>query len=550
MNEDLVIFRKFIVLIRKWFEKKASLINHPAVIKDIYAEADISVGYFGILSFANLIALCGLITNSAPVIIGAMLISPLMGPILSFGFAFITGEEMAWKRSVKKIAVSVFITIVIAAVATYLSPLKDITSEIISRTRPNLYDLIIAFLSGIVGAVALCTKKNYLTIVPGVAIATAVIPPLSVTGFGIGVFNFRVAFGGFFLFFTNFVAIILATCIVFYMYGFRPSIITDEDLAQLKRRATAFAAVLFLISIPLIYTLHKSISEVRLRNNIQDTLKKSLNRERQSSLSTFNYYQRKDGKLEVNAVVNTVDYMKEEEINAVENRLSENLGGDVTLYLDQVKVQPGGLKKEAVASALPTITPPRNPADVLRTSRESVISVVRQSSEKVEKIISPSTIADLYVGFHDKTFKVSIAMKIKKDAPLSEEEILWLKRMFTNDLGIPVDLSIETVPFVPLLVFERGETSLSDDMKTALSTIKDAYMKNSSIHITVEAVPGSFFSYKKRIGLAEQRLQAVKTVLTEDFKIPESSITAAVNRKKAVRRPTVKVTLNTEQAGT
>jgi uncharacterized hydrophobic protein (TIGR00271 family) len=549
MNDDLIIFRKFIVLIRRWFEKKASLINHPAVIKDIYAEADISVGYFGILSFANLIALCGLITNSAPVIIGAMLISPLMGPILSFGFAFITGEEMAWKRSVKKIAVSVFITVVIAAMATYLSPLKDITSEIISRTRPNLYDLIIAFLSGIVGAVALCTKKNFLTIVPGVAIATAVIPPLSVTGFGIGVFNFRIAFGGFFLFFTNFVAIILATCIVFYMYGFRPSIITESDLSQLKRRATAFAAVLFLISIPLIYTLHKSISEVRLRNNIQNTLKKSLNRERRSSLSTFNYYQKKDGKLEVNAVVNTVNYMKEEEITAVEGRLNENLGSDVKLYLDQVKVQPGGLKKEAVTS-LPTITPPRNPADVLKTSRESVISVVRQSSEKVEKIISPSTIADMYVGFHDKTFKVSIAMKIKKDAPLTEEEINWLKRMFAADLGIPVDLSIETVPFVPLLVFDKGEISLSDDMKTALSTVKDAYMKNSSIRVTVQTSPESAFSYTKRAGLAEQRAQAVKTVLTEEYKIPESAVTILINKKKTLKQPTVRVTLKIEQAGT
>jgi len=550
MNDDLIIFRKFLVLIRRWFKKKASLINHPAVIKDIYAEADISVGYFGILSFANLIALCGLITNSAPVIIGAMLISPLMGPILSFGFAFITGEEMAWRRSVKKIAVSVFITVVIAAMATYLSPLKDITSEIISRTRPNLYDLIIAFLSGIVGAVALCTKKNFLTIVPGVAIATAVIPPLSVTGFGIGVFNFRIAFGGFFLFFTNFVAIILATCIVFYMYGFRPSIITESDLSQLKRRATAFAAVLFLISIPLIYTLQKSISEVRLRNNIQNTLKKSLNKERQSSLSNFNYYLKKDGKLEVNAIVNTVNYMKEEEIAAVENRLGENLDSEVKLYLDQVKVQPGGLKKDVVTSSLPTITSPRNPADVLKTSRESVISVVRQSSEKVEKIISPSTIADMYVGFHDKTFKVSIAMKIKKDAPLTGEEINWLKRMFATDLGIPVDLSIETVPFVPLLVFDRGEISLSDDMKAALSTVKDAYMKNSGILVTVQASPESAFSYKKKIGLAEQRAQAVKTVLTEEYKIPESAVTVLINKKKAVKQPTVRVTLKTVQAGT
>ena len=80
-------------------------------------------------------------------------------------------------------------TLAIAVIATYVSPIKDITSEIISRTNPNLYDLIIAFLAGTAGAGAMCTGKNYLTVVPGVAIATAVIPPLSVAGFGIGTSN-------------------------------------------------------------------------------------------------------------------------------------------------------------------------------------------------------------------------------------------------------------------------------------------------------------------------------------------------------------------------
>ena len=164
MSDTEIIFKKIIVLIKKWFQKKVSEINHIAVIKDIYNEVEISVGYFLVLSIANLIALSGLLTNSAPVIIGAMLISPLMGPILSFGFAFITGEEVVMKKALRKIATSVILTIVIAAMASFVSPLKDVTSEIISRTRPNLYDLNIAFLSGIAGAVALCTKKNYLTI--------------------------------------------------------------------------------------------------------------------------------------------------------------------------------------------------------------------------------------------------------------------------------------------------------------------------------------------------------------------------------------------------
>jgi uncharacterized membrane protein len=84
---------KSTILMKQWLQKTATAVNHEAVIKDIAQETDISVGYFLTLSAANLIALSGLITNSSPVIIGAMLISPLMGPILSFGFAFITGSR-------------------------------------------------------------------------------------------------------------------------------------------------------------------------------------------------------------------------------------------------------------------------------------------------------------------------------------------------------------------------------------------------------------------------------------------------------------------------
>ncbi len=272
---NALVLRKLFFKIDSWIQKKASFINHQEVIKDIYFEVEISVGYFLILSIANLIALGGLLLNSAPVIIGAMLISPLMGPILNVGFAFITGDKFVWEKSIKKIAISVALTLIVAAIATYLSPLKDVTNEIISRTRPNLYDLGISFLAGCAGAAAICTKKSYLTIVPGVAIATAVIPPLSVAGFGIGTGNFNILSGGIFLFFTNFVAIILSTCIVFYLFGFRPST-TTEEVSQLKKRIIFLAFVLFAISIPLIYTLHKSISEIKLRKNVESALKKNL----------------------------------------------------------------------------------------------------------------------------------------------------------------------------------------------------------------------------------------------------------------------------------
>jgi uncharacterized hydrophobic protein (TIGR00271 family) len=305
---------KTLFFIKKWLARKASKIDHSEVLKDIYLDSSISTSYFLTLTIANWIALSGLITNSAAVIIGAMLISPLMSPILNIGFAFITGDQFVWSKSLKKIAFGVALTLVTAAIATYLSPLKEVTNEILARTRPNLYDLIIALLAGTAGAAALCTKKNYLTIVPGVAIATAVIPPLSVAGFGLGTWNFRIFAGGFFLFFTNFVAIIISTCVVFFLYGFRPSVAGEETMSQIKKRVSVLAIILLLISLPLLYTLHESIVQVRLRGTIGSILKSNLDLEGQSRLSTFGYVHKKDGSLEIDSIVNTVAYMKEDEV--------------------------------------------------------------------------------------------------------------------------------------------------------------------------------------------------------------------------------------------
>jgi uncharacterized hydrophobic protein (TIGR00271 family) len=533
------------VLVKRWLQKIASAINHEAVIKDIALETDISVGYFLILSTANLIALSGLITNSAPVIIGAMLISPLMGPILSFGFAFISGSRTIWKRSIKKIVISVAVTLFVAAVAAFFSPLKEVTSEILTRTRPNLYDLIVAFLAGSAGAVALCTKKNYLTIVPGVAIATAVIPPLSVAGFGIGTQNYSLFLGGFFLFFTNFVAITIATSVIFYIYGFRPKMLTETDIVKMKRRMAYLGTVLLIISIPLIYTLHVSIGEVRLRSEVGRLLKKGFDQEKQSRLTNFDYIQKKDGRIEISAVINTVDYLDEDKIMTVEKDISGALRQGIHLSVEQVKVQPGGLKPQVINALAPLIASPKAPVDVIKTSRESVIAVVRQSAGKIEKVISPSTVTDFTVGFRDKSLTFSIVMKIKRDKPVSDEERLWLNRMIATDLNLPVDLSIETEPFMPALVFQRGEIALSEEMKKALLTLQDAYKREPTLQCRIEAFPESGVDSARQKKLAQKRAAATLQYLVNTCKIPQERIQAIV-LSKSRHRPEIKVSILSE----
>ncbi len=532
---------KLYSIVKQWLAEKASAVDYPAVSKTVHDEVEISAGYFLILSIANLIALCGLIMNSSPVIIGAMLISPLMGPILSFGFAFVTGDRGIWRSSVKKISVSVVLTILVAAIATYISPLKDLTAEIISRTKPNLYDLIIAFLAGVAGAGAICTRRNYLTIVPGVAIATAVIPPLSVAGFGAGTGNFTVFFGGFFLFFTNFVAIIISTCAVFSFYGFRPAIFLREELSKLKKRFAFLTGVLLLISVPLVYTLHRTISEVRLRASIRDSLRHELDREKRSRLATFSYAEQKGTPLRINAIVNTVSYFRENEIREVEKNIADSLRHKVVLDLEQIKVQSGGLREDVVAKPPPPpALPEKPPWEVVRDLQGKVLSLVSRSTVKIDGIISPAEIVDFTVAFHGNSSVLSVYCKIQRDTPFSDAEKLWMQRMLAADLNLPVDLQVETIPFVPLLQFKAGETALSDGMTKSILAVRNVFSRDPDIFVQLEAFAGQGRKEKKDV--SSKRLNGIRDVLVNECKVPETRVKTVISDSR-MQTPAVRLSI-------
>lgn len=528
--------------VKDWLEKKAATVNQRAVIKDVYLEVDISAGYFFLLTIANLIALSGLITNNTSVIIGAMLISPLMGPILSSGFAFITGDSLIGRRALRKITLSVLLTIVVAAFATALSPLQDITGEILARIRPNLYDLGVAFLAGTAGALAICTKRNYLTIVPGVAIATAVIPPLSVTGFGIGTLNPRVALGGFFLFFTNFVTIIICTCLVFYVYGFRPGMVTEMDKANTKKRLLSLLGILLLISLPLLYTLHRTITEARLRKNIEYSLKADFDRERMSHLSGFAYREDKDA-LRVSATVNTIVYFKDTEINEIEKNISAYMARPVTLDIEQVLVQGRGLKEEPAAQVIaPVIAPERKPApaELVKTAREETRREMSRAVKKINAVISPAKVSGFFVGFNDVEAAVSIELDVLKDWPFTEAESLWLKRMLATELSTPVDLKIRVAPVVAPLVFEGKEAALMEGMKRSFDALKEAVSKDPSLEVEVRSSRGPVINPLTR-RLVRERAEAVRGYLVEELNIPAGQVRTVVSTRKTKEPPTVTV---------
>lgn len=190
---------------------------------DSVSLADIS--YWLQVLFSAGIATLGLVLNSPAVIIGAMLISPLMGGILANGLAFAVGDLVLGARAIVNLAVSCAVAIAFAILIIAPIPFKELTPEIAARTQPNALDLFIALFSGALGSVATAKEpKGVVTSIPGVAIAVALMPPLCVVGYGIGIAlspdivgtgGYQVARGGGLLFLTNLAAITLMSMLVF-----------------------------------------------------------------------------------------------------------------------------------------------------------------------------------------------------------------------------------------------------------------------------------------------------------------------------------------------
>ncbi len=521
-------------------------VNHEAVINGVFQEVEITPWYFLVLSLANLIALMGLIVNSAPVIIGAMLISPLMGPILSTGFAFVTGNRIIWRKALGKIFLSVALTLIVAAVASYFSPLQDVTTEIAARTKPNLYDLLIAIFAGLAGAVAICTKKNFITIVPGVAIATAVIPPLSVAGFGIGTGSFSILAGGFFLFFTNFVAIIISTCAVLFFFGFTPYSDSGLEKTALKKRMVFLVSVLFVICIPLIYTLQQSITKLGLKKKISTTLKSQLDRPDVSHLSTFTYQEKSDKSIEISAVINTTRYLSEKEISSAEKVVEGTLGRRIEFHLEQIRVQPGGLKEEPAIK--PAITPllavkQRLPEEKVTDARTELQEVFFGVTEKIDTYLSPSLVRSFSIGLPGRGSSVTLALVIQRDYALSDDELRLLEKASSDETGVPVHLDVKTIPFIPPLVFPHQSVEVSEEMKRSLLAARQVFERDPDMSVLVESRVESPSRLRKNRLYATDRAGSVALYLKETCGVPPDRIRIQTSPPAKDGRPTVIVSI-------
>ena len=194
--------------------------DKPRIYTNVFNSSEFSdLNYWLEILFSIGIATLGLIINSPAVVIGAMLISPLMGPIIASGLAIALGDFYLGFKSIVNVFLSTVVAILLAAFITWILPFRSPTAEILARVQPTLLDLGVAVLSGMAGAVVMCRggKGGGITALPGVAVAVALMPPLGVVGFGVGVgWDWGIIRGGGLLYLTNLVAIIMSSFVVFF----------------------------------------------------------------------------------------------------------------------------------------------------------------------------------------------------------------------------------------------------------------------------------------------------------------------------------------------
>lgn len=286
------------------------------------------VNFFVLIVLSSVIATLGLLLNSAAVVIGAMLVAPLMSPILGFSLGMVLGDVRLIRLSIESMFKGVALALVIAVLIGVVSPIKDVTDEIMIRTQPTLLDLTVALASGMAGAYAL-SREEVGAALPGVAISAALMPPLSVAGLGLSFGRPQVAGGAFLLFLANIAAISLAGVVVFVLLGIRSQTWQPETQRRIRRGLVGFVILVLVIAIPLGIIMAGIVQYADTRNQIRQVLTERLGT-REGELVDFEH-ETEGRRLAVVATVRTVDPLGEPAVDDMAAALRDRLNRPVTL---------------------------------------------------------------------------------------------------------------------------------------------------------------------------------------------------------------------------
>ena len=319
-----------------WMEDKS--VPLASLNRNLWRSAESSSNYYLLLFLSGAIATFGLLSGSSATVIGAMIVAPLMGPITGMAFALIMANRRLLKRSSLSLVLGSLLTIVTAATIAHMTGIESLTSEISARTQPNLMDLGVALAAGAAGALAK-SRRGIADALPGVAIAVALVPPLSVVGIGIAFGSAAVFGGALLLFLTNLVGIIFSGGLVFLAlrYG---------SLERAKRGMTIAIVTMLGLGIPLSLSFQELVLKkqastsvnriVRQSSPFSETNIRSLSVQREQDLVVVS--------LDIEALPDSISSYQ---VDRVRDQIAKEIDRPVTLNVDVVPI-------ERLSSSTPT----------------------------------------------------------------------------------------------------------------------------------------------------------------------------------------------------
>ena len=453
--------------------------DRPAIFRDAAdAATDADLPYWAVLLLSGAIATLGLATDSAAVVIGAMLVAPLLAPVVGLGLALATGDGRLAVEAAIVVLASTLGVIALAALLTVLLPFHDVTLQISTRARPTTLDLGIAVFSGLAGAVVTVARGHRLSAaLPGVAISVALIPPLAVAGFGIGAGEGELIRGSLLLYGANLAGIVLSAMLVFVLIGMhRPNVLEAANHWHTEGKRTGLAAwtdripwvrslglmkslwarlglvlaFVVAVAIPLSATLEEIERERRVRGAVDAVAESVFEVEGHSSIASQRV-ELGEGGTQVYLRVATTEWFGERAREEFERRASTRAGEPVRVALEQLPVSRGDA--EALAALFPgrpssaSTPPPAAPVPL----PELLASLRDRLGEAVRALTLPGGVAvvgaELSVGIRGGV-AVRVGYAAPEPLPPQAEEIL--ARQVAGALDGVEEARLEHVSTAPL----------------------------------------------------------------------------------------------------
>jgi len=547
---------------RDWFaaslgvrqERKEELnieLSKSATLKDLV--------YWLQIFFAAGIATLGLILNSPAIIIGAMLISPLMGPILASGLALATGDLILGIRATVNLALSCLAAITFAVLLVAVLPFKEMTNEIAGRTSPTTLDLFVALFSGAIGSIAICREvKGVVTSIPGVAIAVALMPPLCVVGYGAGIAlsvngaeGMRVATGGGLLFLTNLVAITFTAMIVFVLLRIDTKQVREkieewrhkdpeslwwhhlfEKIPALEhaREIRSLPLRLLMILIPLmIIVIPLTQSFIQLRAEI--TKKQQENRMEQTALSLWQQYFEKSQNGDVRSYLDALSVKENEGKTQVYLRVFDNISYTAAERAEYVRLLASHLNRPANSIALQIVEIPTFARDTQqREERIAPLSVAQLQANFLQRVqfalsdlrLPPPARQVDYQITNSLTEPLHVQLSYISEREIGTDAQMLLAEDVKARLNFPsATLSLERIPTdTTTLVFERDQANWKVNGANPLDAVGVHLRKHPRLKLEVILKKQA----DEKEGILEERQKTIAEYLKTNWQVSSDKI--------------------------